>query len=129
MNKTDIHDRLVLTDGIERVVIINPSDVRDLDFDDGREDLLQCIKLAELADGDEVEFRIGNMSRCERKVIVELWPMYYIAVEVTIKHPICKSLRRMLKRLGRRHGGLEVESPPCHSEEQPAASSSVDPVF
>ena len=126
-SKQAIHDFLLATDGIKRVLVIEVEPTQTMNIEHEQLDLLASMRVFRAAEdlGGMRHLTIGPISKARRKIIATSWPKYHVAVEVDVGHEVCKSLRRMLLRLGRRHGGLEVESKTCApSEEQPAASSS-----
>lgn len=62
-----------------------------------------------------------------QKILVCLWPCMDIAVRVAQGHAVNKSLRRTLDRIGRRIGGVGVQSPACASPRAASSSGSTGP--
>ena len=129
----EIYHKLDNTDGILSILVTGPESETGPAI--GPMALQGCaIDLVRASNEDYVTVLLGEKGSAQRKLIACIWPKFHIAVEVVPGHGVNKSLQRILRRVGRRYGGLEVESrprrpraenPPCANE--PPAASSDDP--
>ena len=127
----EIYNKLIGTDGILESCI-SDADSPNASFppldSETQELFVAALRVLQVTDEESVTILIGKKGS-QRKLVACRWPKYHIAVEVIPGHPVSKSLQRILRRVGVRFGGLEVESrrvrnQPC-AIEPPAASSNV----
>ncbi len=123
----DIREKLQSFEGVMDVLVRHPTHEAPRDGSL----LRQAIDVARRTDLSTVSIVLGEIGLHNRKIIVHLWPQCHVAVLLISGHPANKSLQRTLRRLGRRYGGVTVESgsklivdQPCDTE--PPAPSSED---